>query len=742
MTALKKSHSNLLRFRLVGIFILLTFSCVRFDDLKSPVDGLKVMIDYNIFNTFLSFRFVDAATGNLIGAKDDEKVRVNITGNSSGAVVDQMGNHETYYDAVFGLLSLALNPKDPWKPSAGNILSVQIEATNHLYKPVDLKLQIDSTGKYEYRVIMEKKDVDALGVKTYSFQLNLDKNGELENDFNFTSTAGEVMLNMKKGTQFQKANGDVEYISPVNLVLKVYTKLSAVPLPSSLLADVIFTDLTKRKTALDLYRVVDVQLKNSTSEELTAPVKHPVVMRYKIDKTAYHPQTKKPVSSGDEINTYSYLPKSLAWQFGEKQSLQSDSLGFYVISEVKRFALYSTGMHIDLCSMYGDFSVNLQGTFPQYPVSASVYYYRKIDSRYIGNMKIDIPEAGFQQALSFNVPENTPVRTNIWNYSNSNSFIAKPNVFIHEAGCGSFGKFETIVTTTSVNVSGKVKVQLLDDFPEEEFYVNAQIYNSVTNGLIWSKQYKISKTINELEINAALPAGTQVYVKLQAVKSENSFESIPASIDFNTSSGQGLVWEYIISPLFSLVNLNFNFTQSSEFPANSYKVKAEFSNFDNNSKEGSVIFQVKPGQTKYSAQVYLSKKKRYTLNLKRVEGETAFIAYPYEFNIGYISQPDYSFDSELSKVTLKDVTITAQVVCPKSEIIPSLHGYYRTVWEDEWKEGDIVKGVLKIKSETNATYIIGLIVNGTMETTTYKIDETNFKLEFKLSDWDCDQMGW
>jgi len=95
-----------------------------------------------------------------------------------------------------------------------------------------------------------------------------------------------------------------------------------------------------------------------------------------------------------------------------------------------------------------------------------------------------------------------------------------------------------------------------------------------------------------------------------------------------------------------------------------------------------ILFQVVPGQSAYSAKLYLSKLIQYQVNLKRVDGAPVFMAYPYQFVLGYITQTDYSYTCELSAVVLKPVSITATVICKKTEIIPTLHGYYRTVWED------------------------------------------------------------
>lgn len=739
---MKKRSLNRSKFRLFVVGLLLTISCSQFDELRSPVDGLKVMINYDIFHSFLSFRFVDAATGTLIGTADDEKVKVQITGASSEAVVDQMGNHEASYESVFGLLSLALNPKDPWKPSPQNVLSLHIAASSSKYKPVSLDLKIDSTGKYLYRVMMEKTNADAAGFKTYLFQLNVDKDGKLKENFSYSSSGGEASLQLKAGTRFQKADGTIEKGDPVNLTFRVYTKQSAVPTAGSLLADVVPAGGIQKKAALDHYRVVDVLVKNKTSEVLTATVDYPFFLRYKIDAGAYHPETKKTIVPGDALRTYSYLSKSSAWQAGEALILKSDAQGNYVESETKITGMHSAAMHIDLCALEGDLSFKLQGQFPAFPVPSLVYLYRKYDTRYISYLSVNIPATGFTQRLSYLAPVNTPVRLYVVNQSNSNSFVAAPQNFYFEPGCGNFGLYQTTATSTSVEVTGKVKIRLTEDFPEKEFYVNAQIHQSSSNGLLWSKQYKITGPANELDIKASVPGDTRVYLKLTAVKTENSLESIPENISFTTTTAQNLVWDFSVAPLFSVVHFNFHFTRNASLPPTDYLVRADFINTATQQKEESLTLQVKQAQTDYPAQLFLSKKKSYKVSLKRVGGTPEFMAYPYEFNLRAPLQNAYTFASELSPVVRKKVTLTVKVVCPQSEIIPTLHGYYRTVWEEDWKEADIVNGVLSIECEMNSTYLIGLIMNGKMETATYMIAENETNFEFKLSDEDCGKMGW
>ena len=731
---------------LVGL--LLASSCVNFSDIKSPLDGIKLMINYNIFNTFLSFTFIDAASGAPIGATDNQAVEVQISGDAGTAVVDQLGNHKTSYSSVFGLLSLALNPKDPWKPTTENKLGIQIDATCPGYKPASLSLQIDSTGKYQYKVMMEKTSVDAVGIKKYVYQLNLNSTGALENDITISSTGHEAILKLKKGTQFMGSTRAVDLSTYVNLSLTVYTKLSSAPVPGELVENVQLKSNTVQPEALDLYRVVDVQISNGSLQSLTSLGINQAILRYKIDSLAYHPITKTSVLPGNDAKTYAWQPGNSQWQVEDSLKIQSDSLGYYVESVITNTGIHAAGMHTGLCGINGQVAYSLQGSFPTYPVSTLVYVYRKIDTRYVGNLRLDAPQNGSAVTMNLNVPANTPVRSYIYSYSGSNAFSAKPEYFDFEAGCGTFGPVWSTLTYTppvvipTVPVSGTVTVNVGDGFSSDPFRVTANLYQASNNQLLYSNQYNIGKSSNQFNISANLPPNTNVILQIVAADNQNSFTCSPANYSFNTGSATGLTRQFAVTPIYSTVNLNFNFARSSDLPNSTFTVKAELINMADQSDVQDIIFLVLPGQTAYTTRLFLSKLIQYQVNLKRVDGAPVFMAYPYQFVLGNITQTDYSYSSTLSPVVLKPVSIKITVVCKQTEIIPTLHGYYKTVWDDQWQQTDIVNGILNLTSEINATYVLGLIVNGQMQTDNYLFDDSTLNFNFNLDDADCSKMGW
>ena len=62
--------------------IIFLFGCHDFD----PMEDVMITINYDLFETFVSFRFVDAETGDLIGAKDMSAVTASFKGDDAAAV--------------------------------------------------------------------------------------------------------------------------------------------------------------------------------------------------------------------------------------------------------------------------------------------------------------------------------------------------------------------------------------------------------------------------------------------------------------------------------------------------------------------------------------------------------------------------------------------------------------------------------------------------------------------------------
>ena len=739
----------MLRRRLLKYFILIIvasgtflFACNKFDELKSPLNGFKVVIDYDIFDTFVSFRFIDAASGELIGGVDDEKVRISISGASAEAVVDQLGNHEKSYESVYGLLSLAINPKDEWVPTMQNQLNLIIDAESDEYKPAHLEVNIDSIGNYVYQVMMERTNVDALGIKTYTLNMEMDDEGRVQKPLNFSSTGGEVNIQIPEGTRFLNENGEIENSSEVTVTLMVYNKRNMVPVANTLLANVSVTEGDTKSMAVDLYKIVDISVLNGNSELITAPVDHPFTIRYKVDSAAFYPIANRKIQNGDFIYTYTYRPDGSRWEIDNETVIQSDSTGYFALSEIKSFSLHAAGMHTSLCELTGEMKFNLTGDFPSFPVPLRVYLYRKTDNSYISNVLVNVPESGFKAAINYSVPAETAVRLSVYQASNTNSFSASPTHFYYEEGCGNFGSLETTLTSTSVKVKGALNVNLSEAFPDEIFDINAELVNQSNNGVLWRAKYTIDKFQNEFEVNTSLPANANIYLRIVPVDNANNFEVEPLNYTMNTGDGIDQSWNFTITPINTRVKFNLELNRNDNFTSNDLKIRADITDKATKKVEKSLIFNVNSSDNIYQEELLLSNKKSYNLNLKRVKGSAAFMASPYEFDLGNTLQNEYNIGTSLEPVVKSTLTLNVKVVCPKSEIIPTLHGYYRTVWEDDWKECDIINGTLTIECELNATYYVGLIIEGNMEVTTYKFEEGKTDFLFELSESKCSKMGW
>lgn len=729
-----------MRLKYICFFLLLGFtSCMKFDDLKSPVDGLKILINYDIFETFISFRFVDSATGELIGASDNQNVKLTVSGVSSDAIVDQMGNHDESYLSVFGLLSLALNPKDIWAPSSGNILSFDVVASCDNYKDVVMNIRIDSVGKYEYRVMLEKKNTDVTGVKTYCLPVEFDVKGKTTEEINIISSGNEADLFIQKGSEFFYDDGSVA--SFAKFYFTTYADIYKAPVSGAFLSDIVLSDGTVIKKALDAYRVVGLNITDGKNSQIVASARNPISVRFRIDPGNKILSSVKKLRSGENFSLLRFDTGKNLWDFINNFEVRNDSIGFYVETGIIESGYYAICNLTDLVELNGNFSFSLDGSFPYYPVSAAVNLYRMPDYKYIGSRVVDVKDKSLSNQLSFFAPVNTPLRIHVFSNSGSNPFNAIPGYFDIEAGVNTLGSHDVLLSSTAAEVSGRVNLVFDGKFPDEEFWVRVMIYSSSGN-LLWQNNYLTGRNKSAIDFSTYLVSDVDAYVKVEAVDRRNKFEVSQGPFGFNTKNGKNINMSFNISPVYSVVNLNFDFNRDAGFINSDFYLRADLVNTESGDKEDAVTFHVLPSVQKYNAELLVTNKNHYTLNLKRVDGSVLFSAYPYEFSLDAGSQSDFSLSTHLSAVSLENINLSVRVVCGQSEIIPSLHGYYRTVWDDVWNEADIVNGKLSGIYEFNSTYVVGIILNGKMETMTYLLDKKDIDMVFPLEDGQCAMMGW
>lgn len=722
-------------------FLLGTFSCNKFDELKSPVDGFNVILNYDIFETFVTIRFVDAPTGELIGAKNDEKVKIEITGNGANAVVDQLGNHNTEFNSVFGLVNLALNPNNPWKPSAKNIISLNFKATNENYKGVSLEINIDTIGRYSFDIYLEKTNVDKIGLKEYSYFLPLNENGGLIQEFNFYSTGNEAQLTLPLGTRFLNNEGKIVLAEKIKFNVKVFLTLGKAPVPMGLIQNMKTINGQISKKAIDFYRIAEISFFDENDNEIT-PENNNIVIQLKIQGNFYNPVEKRNLQENDEIVSFQYNTSSKLWEENESTLIQNDSSGSYAETKYNNSRYLAFGNATNTCNLSGNFEFNLTNTFEELPVGGRVNLYRKRDNKYISNFNFQVENVKSEINYNFISIEQEPVKFIVQNQSSYNPFSAEPSLFYSDTSCGNNSVLLPVsLTSKRAQINGQLNIQTYSTLQAAGLELYADIYNSSNNSRMYRKKIVLNSSLSEFTITSGLIAGVDVYIKLVPVLNYFQLNSYPEKILFNTSSGP-FDWEFELDYEDISKEITFDFDLDESFENRNLSIRADFLNLKTNKVDFSTTLIVSANNPITSTKVVLDKSTSYQINLKRVQNKEKFMALPYFLKVNPKTENSIIYQAELLPLVKKEVTANITLLCGSSIIYPSLSGMFKTVWDDEWKEIDIQNGQFTQVFEIGATYKIGTVFDGVLISTVYFIESTNIDLIMEMKGDFCDSMGW
>jgi len=141
----------------IAIAFLLTVSLITSLDsckLKNPVEGVSLIINYDLIKTYINIQFVDASTGELIGQMDNTQVKIIISGPNADAVLDNTGIIKDEFYSTNGFLGLGLNPNSEYVPTSLNPIKFTVVTSLNGYISTSKTFTIGKEGTYNDKIVM------------------------------------------------------------------------------------------------------------------------------------------------------------------------------------------------------------------------------------------------------------------------------------------------------------------------------------------------------------------------------------------------------------------------------------------------------------------------------------------------------------------------------------------------------------------------------------------------------------
>jgi len=313
---------------------------------KTPIDGTKLIINYDIVKTKMNFKFLDAATGEQIAQTNKgSDVSVTITGTDKNAVIDVTGieleNHHA--QTVNGFLTLGLNPNSEYVPSSDNPISFIVVAKADGYISTSMPIKIYQEGNYQFKIMMVKLDDPPEGVtveeESNAGDLN---NGEVAQDITVETGGSEASITFNQGMTMTGDNG-----SPLNGSIDVmvthFDNLNDQALeafPGGLTPDV-NQNGTLESGIFFSAGFVAVEVVDASGNKAAQFSGGTATLEMTVNPETYNPETKGPVKPGDEIPLYSYDPETGTWTYEQTVTVKEGEKGLTVTAEISHLSYWN-----------------------------------------------------------------------------------------------------------------------------------------------------------------------------------------------------------------------------------------------------------------------------------------------------------------------------------------------------------------------------------------------------------------
>jgi hypothetical protein len=326
---------------LLGILTLMS-SCNK---VTNPLDGTKLVVNYDLINTKLNFKFYDAATGLLIGSGTELKVKAHIEGEDKDAVIDITGAALDDYGAESnnGFITLALNPNGNYKPSKENPVTFTLVATLNGYLTTSKIVSVTDEGNYEYRIDMVNLSNPPQGVSV-KFQNNATtvNSGVVGQTVTVTTDDGNASVTLKEGTVLKDKDGN-PLSGNVNVMITFFdnhTDESLQAFPGGLTPMVNQNGNTERGVFYSA-GFVALEITDNSGKKAAIVEQNTIPLNMNVSDNTYNPETQMNAAAGDEVPVYSYDPETGEWNYEQSATIGAGSRGLSVSTELTHLSFWN-----------------------------------------------------------------------------------------------------------------------------------------------------------------------------------------------------------------------------------------------------------------------------------------------------------------------------------------------------------------------------------------------------------------
>ena len=512
------------------IFLLLS-SC-RLPDIEKDI---RIAIDLNIFKTFVSFRFADAETGELIGKTDGATVKLTFGGRDAAAVVTQTGERPDEFPSVLGMISVALDPYDPFKLEAGKSVAFSFTASAAGYAPTKAALTLSKTGTQICIVCMRKNGYSDDRPQQYLVHPGEVTNGYLPAGFRMITPANLFELDFPDSVQFAGAGGE-QTSGQLTLQATRCNRLSETATGGNRVMN--FSDQGVISPGiLEPESILNLTIKSAGTASLPALPGKPVSWRFPVNDN-YPP--------GDSIPVWSFDPIQNIWQSECYARIILEDTIRFAIAPLFRSCLYASGKVSPTHRVTGEISFTFDRPFlsPNFPgviIIADAATGQRIQT---------VPAtlfSGLTLPLTLDLPTGSSAILTVSAASSDYEFASLPSsISLLPDQSGFTGSFTLI--PLRCRLSGTVKASFPEDFTGYPMPGLLQVQDATSGNTLLSKSISIANSGFSDEFSLMVRENLPVNIRIVPSTLTGDFISSPSQIREESPCMENGSWTFDLKP--------------------------------------------------------------------------------------------------------------------------------------------------------------------------------------------------
>ena len=403
---------------LIVILFCLTLLLPSCNKPTNPLDGTKLVINYDLIKTKLNFRFYDARTNELIGSNSNINVTAHINGAGKDAVIDITGAKLDDYSAKSnnGFMTLALNPNNEFIPTKENPITFTVVTQLDGYISTSKTIIISKENNYEFRIDMVNLSDPPEGVSIkQQNSATTANNGVIKQTVEITTNDGNASVTIKEGTVLKDSNGKL-LNGNIHVMIAYFDNLTDESLQSfpGGLMPLVNQGGTTEQGVFYSAGFVAIEISDDSGKKAATIEENSISLTMNVNQETYNPETQSQVSQGDQVPLYSYEPETGEWNFEQDVSIGEGSRGLAVSVELTHLSFWNFDWFTrGICDQGINLHVNLHDNICGCAFVEGRMY-KAADNSFLSWVGFHACDG--ENVTFLNVPSNVPVYIN-WNSS-------------------------------------------------------------------------------------------------------------------------------------------------------------------------------------------------------------------------------------------------------------------------------------------------------------------------------------